>query len=413
MEKEQKEAGIIESIKSSFPNLQRQDDRGNPIIYLDNAATTHKPQVVLDSLLDHYAQHNANIHRGIHTLAVEATSHYEESRKKIQHFINAREAREVIFTRGTTESINLVANTFGRQHLNPGEEILISMLEHHSNLIPWQQLAAQKEARLKVIPITAFGELDLSALDKLLNGKVKLLSLIHISNSLGTINPVKEIIRMAHDRGIPVLIDAAQSIGTYSLDVQELDCDFLAFSGHKMYGPTGIGVLYGKSEHLEAMPPWQYGGEMIKSVQIEKSIFADVPHKFEAGTPPIAEAVALGTAVDFILDFGLDKIQEQNQQLLNYATEALGEVPGLSIIGQAEHKSAIISFMLDDIHPHDLATILNQSGVAIRAGHHCTQPLMTSLGLPGTARASLAFYNSRNDIDQLVKGLHLAKKIFK
>ena len=413
MKKDQHEIQqIIADARSQFPNLKRQDHRDHPIIYLDNAATTHKPQVVIDSLVHHFTEQNANIHRGIHTLAIEATTDYEESRKKVQQFINAREETEIIFTSGTTAGINLVAQTFGQQNIQAGDEILISILEHHSNLIPWQQLAARKGATLKVLPITSCGELDIPSVENMLTSRVKILALTHASNSLGTINPIKEIIRQARHKGITVLIDAAQSISSYPIDVQALDCDFLVFSGHKMYGPTGIGILYGKAKHLKAMPPWQYGGEMIKSVEIEKRIFADAPHKFEAGTPPIAEAIALGVAIDFIQHIGLENIREQNRKLLAYATETLQEIPGLNIIGKARQKSAIVSFMLDDIHPHDLATILNQAGVAVRAGHHCTQPLMASLGLPGTVRASMAFYNTNEDIDKLKQGLLLAKQIF-
>lgn len=404
--------GIIDNARAQFPNLKRQDHRDNQIIYLDNAATTHKPQIVIDTLVHHYQEQNANIHRGIHTLAIEATSNYEDSRKKIQEFINAKEDKEIIFTSGTTAGINLVAQTFGQQQIGPGDEILISVMEHHSNLIPWQQLAKRNGAQLKVIPITACGELDMPSLEKMLTPGVKLLALTHISNTLGTINPIQEIIQKAHKQGAKVLIDAAQSVSSYPIDVQALDCDFLVFSGHKMYGPTGIGVLYGKAELLKQMPPWQFGGEMIKSVTIEKTLFANLPHKFEAGTPPIAEAIALGAAVDFIESVGLDNIREQNRQLLEYTVKALEEVPGLIFIGKARNKTAIVSFVLDDIHPHDLATILNQTGVAIRAGHHCTQPLMESLGLPGTVRASMAFYNTSEDIDHLKQGLLLAKKIF-
>ncbi|PHN05091.1 cysteine desulfurase [Flavilitoribacter nigricans] len=412
MKNDNSEIQSIVDARSQFPNLNRQDHRDNRIIYLDNAATTHKPQLVIDSLVNHFSNQNANIHRGIHTLAIEATSHYEESRRKVQQFINAREESEVIFTSGTTAGVNLVAQTFAQQQIRPGDEILISILEHHSNLLPWQQLAAQKGAKLKVIPITACGELDMPSLERMLTSRVKILALTHISNSLGTINPIRDIIKMARSQGTYVLIDAAQSVGSYPIDVQDLDCDFLVFSGHKMYGPTGIGVLYGKAELLQAMPPWQFGGEMIRSVQIEKTVFAAPPHKFEAGTPPIAQAIALGAAIDFIGQVGLEHIQAQNQALLAYGTELLAEIPGLQLVGKARHKSAIISFMLEDIHPHDLATILNQAGVAVRAGHHCTQPLMESLGLPGTVRASMAFYNTYEDIDQLKQGLLLAKKIF-
>lgn len=403
---------VIEQARAQFPNLKRKDHRDNLIVYLDNAATTHKPQVVIDALVEHFQEHNANIHRGIHTLAIEATSNYEESRRKVQQFINAREESEVIFTSGTTAGINLVAGTFGRQNIKAGDEILISLLEHHSNLIPWQQLADQKGAQLQVVPITACGELDMPSLEKMLTPRVKILALTHISNTLGTINPIKEIIRKAHDQGTTVLIDAAQSVSTYPIDVQALDCDFLVFSGHKMYGPTGIGVLYGKVQHLREMPPWQFGGEMIKSVEIEKTIFANPPHKFEAGTPPIGQAIALGAAIDFINKVGLENIQKQNRLLLEYGMEVLKDVEGLNIVGKARNQSAIISFTMDGIHPHDLATILNQTGIAVRAGHHCTQPLMISLGLPGTVRASMAFYNTTADIDKLKQGLLLAKKIF-
>jgi cysteine desulfurase / selenocysteine lyase len=401
----------VRRIRKDFPILA-QEVNGHPLVYLDNAASTQKPQAVIDTLVRYYTECNANIHRGVHTLSERATFEYEAARVKVQQFIHAAEAREVIFTRGTTEAINLVAQTFGRQRLGAGDEVLITHMEHHSNIVPWQILCEQTGATLKVAPITDAGELILEEFEKLLSPRTKFVSVVHVSNTLGTINPVHEIVDMAHSRKVPVLLDGAQAVPHLHVDVQGLDCDFYAFSGHKLYGPTGIGVLYGKADLLEAMPPYQGGGDMISSVTFAKTTYNHIPYKFEAGTPNIAGTVGLGTAIDYVNSIGLDNIAKHEQQLLNYTTNALREVPGVRIIGNAREKTGATSFVVEGVHPHDIGTILDKEGVALRTGHHCTQPLMDRYGVPATARAALALYNTKEEIDVLVRGLHKVKEMF-
>ncbi len=400
------------SIRSDFPILNRKVN-GKPLVYLDNAATTQKPMCVVDSLRRYYLEDNSNIHRGVHYLSQKATEGYENSRKNLCGFINAQQTQEIIFVRGTTEGINLVANSFVKKRINAGEEILITGMEHHSNIVPWQIVCQETGAILRVAPINDKGEIILEEYEKMLSPKVKFVSLVHISNSLGTVNPVKQMIEMAHAHDIPVLIDGAQTVSHMKLDVQDLNCDFYVFSGHKMFGPTGIGVLYGKSEYLENMSPYQGGGDMIKSVTFEKTIYNDLPYKFEAGTPNIAGATALGAASDYINKIGIDNIYAYEQDLLAYATQALLSVDGLRMIGAAKNKSAVISFMLEDVHPHDIGTIIDSEGVAIRTGHHCTQPVMQRFGIPATARASFAMYNTKDEVDALIRSIEKAKKIFR
>lgn len=383
------------------------------LAYLDNAATTQKPRMVIEAERHFYEYQNANPHRGIYPLAEAATAIYEGTREKVRAFLNARHSREIVFTRSATESINLVANSYAQEQLEAGDALVVSALEHHSNLIPWQQVCLQQKARLLVIPISRDGVLDLSVLPAFFRDyRVRLLAIAQASNSLGTINPVQEIIAQSHRAGVPVLVDAAQSAGNFLLDVQALGADFLAFSAHKMFGPTGVGVLYGKAELLDAMPPWQFGGEMIRDVTFERTVFADSPQKFEAGTPNIAGVAAFGAAIDFLA--GLDRAQWQNhtQCLLDYATDALMRIPGLEIIGRAPEKIAVLSFTLDGVHPHDIASILGDQDICIRAGHHCTQPLMDVLELPGgTARASFAFYNTEEEVDRLVEGVKAVSRL--
>lgn len=395
----------IDHIKQSFPILKQPLPNGKSLVYLDNAATTQKPEMVLAALSAFYKKHNANVHRGVHYLATQATAAYEQARATAQGFLNAASREEVIFTSGTTEGINLVASSLAQSMLKPDDEVLITAMEHHSNLIPWQQACLQTGAKLKVIPIHKSGELQLDALDQLLTPRTCLLAVTHISNTLGTINPIKLLIEKAHKVGAMVLIDAAQSAAYYPLDVQALDCDFLVFSGHKVFGPTGIGVLYGKKVLLEALPPYQFGGEMIRSVSFEKTTFAALPHRLEAGTPNIAGAVGLAAALRFIEQLDREAIQAYLKELLEYGTEQLRQIEDLTIIGNAAQKSAIISFTLETAHPHDIATILNEYGVAIRAGHHCTEPLMDFYEVPATARASFSIYNTKKDVDQLVEGI--------
>lgn len=402
-----------EKIRLDFPVLHQVNHNGYPLIYLDNAATTQKPRLVVQCMEDFYYRDNANVHRGVHSLAARATEAYENSRKKVRAFLNAARAEEIIFVRGATEGINLVAQCFAGPRLKEGDEVLISAMEHHSNLVPWQQLCLQKKARLRVIPMNERGELQLENLGELLNERTCMAALVHISNALGTINPIEEVINQARRKNIPILIDAAQSAASYPIDVAALDCDFLVFSGHKVFGPTGIGVLYGKQEHLESMAPYQFGGEMIESVSFEKTTFTGLPHKFEAGTPHIAGAIGLGAAIDYIEQTGKQEMAAYLRELPAYAAEKLSAINGLRIIGQASEKSAIVSFFLDDIHPHDIATILNEEGIAIRAGHHCTQPIMDFFGIPGTARASFSIYNTKEEIDQLAATLQTVKRIFR
>ncbi len=390
-----------QQIRQSFPVFQHFPD----LVYLDSASTTQKPQVVIEAERDYYEQHNANVHRGIYRLAAEATALYEGSRECCARFIHAPQAKQVIFTSGSTDGINLVAQCFALPRLEPGDQVLISAMEHHSNLIPWQQVCLAKKAELKVIPFNIKGELDLQALKDLLNPKVKILALTHISNTLGTINPIAEIIALAHAQGVPVLVDAAQSISSHTIDVQALDVDFLVFSGHKIFGPTGTGVLYGKEKWLKEMPPYRFGGEMIRDVTFEKTTFAPIPHKFEAGTPNIAGVATLTTALDFVESLGQKNIAEHLQTLLAAGMEKLSNIPGIHFYGEAAQKSGIISFTIDGIHPHDLATILGQQDICIRAGHHCTQPIMDFYDIPGTVRASFSVYNTLEDLDKLKQGL--------
>jgi cysteine desulfurase / selenocysteine lyase len=400
----------VERIREDFPIL-RQRVNGKPLIYLDNAATAQKPQVVIDAVSQFYSFQNANIHRGVHRLSEQATAAYDAVREKTARFLNARSSSEVIFTRGTTDSINLVAQSYGRSFLRAGDEILITGMEHHSNIVPWQLVAEQTGAVLRAVPITDSGELDLAAFGRLLGERTRLVSIVHLSNALGTINPVKEMIAAAHDRGVPVMVDGAQSAPHLGVDVQDLDCDFFAFSGHKVYGPTGVGVLYGKASLLERMPPHQGGGDMIATVTVERSTWAPVPAKFEAGTPMIAEVIGLGAALDYVSGVGQQQIAEWEHQLLSMATERLRDIPGLRFIGTAREKASVLGFVLEGIHPHDVGTILDDEGIAIRAGHHCAQPVMQHFGIPGTARISFAFYNTMSEIDSVAAALGRVRKM--
>jgi cysteine desulfurase/selenocysteine lyase len=401
----------VEAVRQDFPIL-RQRVHAKPLVYLDNAATTQKPQTVIDRLTRYYNEENANIHRGVHALSSRATDAYEAARETIRRFVNASASKEIVFVRGTTEAINLVAQTYGRTHVGAGDEVVISEMEHHSNIVPWQMLCQEKGARLRVIPMTDAGELRLDEYERLLGPRTRIVAVTHVSNALGTINPIAEMVRMAHDRGIPVLVDGAQAVAHMNVDVQALGCDFYAFSGHKLLGPTGIGVLYGRASLLDAMPPYQGGGDMISSVTFERTRYNEVPHKFEAGTPHIAGVLGLETAIEYVTSIGLDAIGVHEHELLMYGTEALSQVPGIHLTGTAREKAGILSFVLDGIHPHDIGTILDRDGVAIRAGHHCCQPLMTRLGVAATARASLALYNTREEIDALVQALQTARRVF-
>jgi len=400
----------IYAIRQQFPILKR-EVKGKPLVYFDNAATSQKPQVVIDALVNYYTFYNANVHRGIHTLAEEATQAMEKSRDAAQEYINAGSREQIIFTRGTTEGINLVAYTWGRQNIAAGDEIIISSLEHHSNIVPWQILCEEKNASLKVIPITGKGELLIDEYKKLLTPKTKLVAVNQASNSLGTINPVKEIIEAAHQAGAVVLIDGAQSAVHLDIDVQEMDCDFFVFSSHKMYGPTGVGVLYGKAELLETMPPFQGGGEMIKEVTFEKTTYNDLPYKYEAGTPNIADVVAFKAAVDFLKQLGKENVRSHEAELLKYATKKLQGIAGVKIIGEAKDKLSVLSFIVEGLHPQDIGILLDNRGIAVRTGHHCTQPLMNCFGISGTVRASFAVYNTKEEIDELVVGLQKAIKM--
>ncbi len=401
-----------QAVRAQFPNLQV-EVHGKPLIYFDNAATAQRPQAVIDAVNHYYTRINANVHRGVHQLSVQATEAMEEAREALRRFINARSTRETVFVRGTTEAINLVANSFVRPRLKPGDEIVISHMEHHANIVPWQLLCEQTGAVLRVAPVLADGSLDMEALAALLDsGRVQFCAVVHVSNSLGTINPVAEIIDMAHARDIPVLLDGAQAVPHEKVDVQTLDCDFYCFSGHKMYGPTGIGVLYGKEAHLEAMPPWQGGGEMIATVSFEKTTYAELPMKFEAGTPHIAGAIGMKAAVAFMESIGVEHMARREAELLDYANRTVASLPGFRTIGSAPHKAAVLSFVLEDIHPHDVGTILDHFGIAIRTGHHCTMPILKHFGVPGTARASFACYNTEAEIDRLAEGLERAREMF-
>jgi cysteine desulfurase/selenocysteine lyase len=401
----------VRRIREDFPIL-KQKVHGRPLVYLDNAATSQKPQVVLDALVRFYVQDCANIHRGVYLLSERATAAYEEARVKLQKFLNAAESREIIFVRGATEGINLVAQTCGRQRVSAGDEILITALEHHSNIVPWQMLCEEKGARLRVAPINDRGELLLEEFEKLLNERTRLVAVAHVSNALGTLNPVKTLAALAHARQIPVLIDGAQAAPHMKIDVRALDCDFYAISGHKMFGPTGIGALYGKANLLESMPPYQGGGDMILSVTFEKTTYNHLPNKFEAGTPNIAAAIGWGAALDYLMRVGMENIASYEQALLAYATEAVGQIPGVRLIGTAREKAGVLSFVLEGIHPHDVGTILDQEGIAVRTGHHCAQPVMQRFGVPATVRASLAFYNTKQEINALAAGLEHVKRMF-
>ena len=402
----------IEAIRNDFPILKREVN-GKPLVYFDNGATSQKPQIVIDTISYYYSFENSNIHRGIHTLSQEATNSYESAREKIKTFVNAKHSHEIIFTSGTTSSINIVASSFGKKYLKKGDEIIISTMEHHSNIVPWQMICEEAAAVLKVIPINDKGEIIIEEFNKLLTSKTKLVAVSHVSNTLGTINPIKEIITKAHSFNIPVLIDGAQAVPHTKVDVQELDCEFYAFSGHKMFGPTGVGILYGKESWLNDLPPYQGGGDMIKTVTFEKTTYNELPHKFEAGTPNIVGGIGLGIAVDYINSIGIDKIEAYEHELLVYATEQINQIEGVRIIGEAKNKASVLSFVVDGTHPTDIGLILDKLGIAIRTGHHCTEPLMNRLNVPGTARASFAFYNTFEEIDIFIAALKRAVKMLK
>ena len=401
----------VSAIRKDFPILASQV-HGKPLIYLDNAATSQKPECVIDALTRFYQRDNANIHRGVHQLSERSTQSYEAARGKVQRFLNAANTREIVFVSGATEGINLVAQTFGRKNVGAGDEVVISAMEHHSNIVPWQMLCEEKGAVLRVVPINDQGEMEFEQFEKLLNHRTRLVAVSHVSNALGTINPVREIVKTAHGRNIPVLIDGAQAVPHMRVDVRSLDCDFYVFSGHKVFGPTGIGVLYGRERLLEDMPPWKGGGDMIRSVTFAKTTYNDLPYKFEAGTPNIAGVIGLGTAIEYLDEIGMDAAAAHEQDLLQYGTRALESLSGLRLIGTAREKAGVLSFVIDGVHPHDAATILDLEGVAVRAGHHCAQPVMDRFGVTATTRASLAFYNTREDIDALVAGIQKVKEVF-
>ncbi len=402
----------VERLRQDFPIL-RERVHGKPLVYLDSAATSQKPQAVIDAMSRFFLQDNANVHRGVHYLSERATDAYEGARSRVQEFLNAKSVHEIVFVRGTTEAINLVAQTYGKTHVGPGDEVLITAMEHHSNIVPWQMLCEEKRARLCVAPITDAGEIMLGELEKRIGPRTKLLAVTHVSNVLGTVNPIQQIVELAHARGARVLVDGAQAAPHLEVDLQALGCDFYAFSGHKMYGPTGIGVLYGRSELLEEMPPYQGGGDMIRSVSFEKTVYNKPPHKFEAGTPNIAGAVGLAAAIHYLGRPEHAALFAHEHDVLEYAIRALSEVPGLRLIGTASGKTSVVSFVLEEVHPHDIGTILDREGIAIRTGHHCAQPLMNRLGVAATARASLACYSTRQDIDALVAGLGKVREVFR
>ncbi|MGB9029403.1 MAG: cysteine desulfurase [Acidobacteriaceae bacterium] len=401
----------VEKIRKDFPILHTKV-HGHPLVYLDNAATSQKPRSVIDALVRYYEGENANIHRGVHYLSQIATEEFEKARETVRAFVNAAQTSEIIFTRGTTEAINLVAQTYGRAHVAAGDEVLISAMEHHSNIVPWQILCEEKGAKLRVAPINDAGELLLKEFEKLLGPRTKVVAVAHVSNALGTINPLKKMVAAAHARGIPVVVDGAQAVPHLAVDVQDLDADFYAFSGHKMYGPTGIGVLYGKYALLDAMPPYQGGGDMISSVTFEKTTYNKLPHKFEAGTPDMAGVVGLKAAIEYMNGVGIAKIAAHEHELLEYATEVVGSLPGVRLIGTAREKASVLSFVLDEVHPHDIGTILDQQGIAVRTGHHCAQPVMERFQIPATVRASFAVYNTKAEIDALVRGIRKVREVF-
>ncbi len=410
---ERRTAYDVERIRRDFSILHQPVRGGKKLVYLDNAATTQKPQAVIDRLLRYYTEENSNVHRGVHYLSEIATAAYESARTTVKRFINARDEKEIVFTRGTTESINLVTNSWGRRNVRAGDEVLITAIEHHSNIVPWQLLCEETGARLRVVPVNDDGELILDEFAKLLTSRTRIVAFGHASNALGTINPVKKMIAMAHANGSVVLVDGAQGVPHLKIDVQDLDCEFYAFSGHKVYGPTGIGVLYGKQALLDAMPPYQGGGDMILSVSFEKTTYNALPYKFEAGTPNIAGVVGLASALDYVSSIGLQNITAHEQDLLHYATARLKEIKGLRIIGNASDKASVISFTLEGVHPHDIGTILDQEGIAVRTGHHCAQPLMMRFNVPATGRASFGLYNTREEADALIAGLHKVVEVFR
>jgi cysteine desulfurase/selenocysteine lyase len=401
----------VERVRGDFPVLH-QTVHGKPLVYLDNAATSQKPKAVIESLARYYSEFNANIHRGIHRLSEEATRAYEHTRSRVRGFVNAAEDREIVFVRGTTEAINLVAHGFGRAFVKPGDEIVITAMEHHSNIVPWQILGDETGARLRVVPIDDDGELLLDQLEPMLTGKTRLIALTHVSNALGTVNPISRVVQIARRRGIPVLIDGAQAVPHMPVDVQALGCDFYAFSGHKMFGPTGVGILYARSPWLERMPPYQGGGSMISLVTLEKTHYAEPPYKFEAGTPDIGGGIALGAAIDYLTSIDLDAAARHEQDVLAYGSELLASITGLRLIGRPRERAGVLSFVMDGVHPHDIGTVLDREGVAIRAGHHCAMPVMQRYGVPATARASIAFYNTKEDMDALARGLLKVREVF-
>ena len=400
-----------EKVRADFPVLQQQVN-GKPLVYLDNGATSQKPQAVIDELVRYYTTENANVHRGVHTLSQYATEDYEGARAKVKRLLNAADDHEIVFTRGTTDSINTVAQSYARHNLSAGDEVIVSNMEHHSNIVPWQMLREEKGVVLKVVPIDESGELLMDEYEAMLSPRTKLVSITHVSNALGTILPVEQIISMAHAQGVPVMLDGAQAVPHMAVDVQQLDCDFYVFSGHKIFGPTGIGILYGKAELLERMPPVQGGGDMIKSVTFERTIYNDLPYKFEAGTPNIAGAIGLGAAIDYVQSVGFDSFATHEEELLDYGTKALEQIGGLRIVGTSPRKAGILSFVMEDIHPHDIGTILDAEGVAVRTGHHCAQPVMQRFQIPATVRASMAMYNTKEDIDALVRAIDRVIEVF-
>ena len=400
----------VQKVRQDFPILHQQV-HGKPLVYLDNAATTQKPLAVIEAIERYYSHDNSNIHRGVHELSERATNAYENARIGVQRFINAVDAREIIFLRGATEAINLVAQTYGRKNVGVGDEVLITAMEHHSDIVPWQMLCEEKGAKLRVAPINERGELLLDQFEKLLTSKTKIVAVGHLSNALGTINPIKKIVKMAHAQNVPVLVDGAQAAPRMKVDVQDLDCDFYAVSGHKMYAPTGIGFLYGKARLLEAMPPWQGGGDMIASVTFDKTVYNRLPYKFEAGTPNIAGTIALGAAVEYLNSLGIERIEEHEADLLAYATQQVQKIPGVTIVGTAREKAGVLSFVMEDIHPHDIGTILDSEGIAVRTGHHCAQPVMQRYNIPATARASFGLYNTREEIDALAQGIRKVREV--
>ena len=401
----------VERIRADFPILKLKVEN-KPLVYLDNAASSQMPQQVIDRIVRYQTTQHANIHRAVHYLSETATHEYEVARRTLQKFINAKEDREIIFTSGTTEAINLVMHGYGRKFIKAGDEIILTTLEHHSNIVPWQMLCEETGAKIRVVPINDSGELIIEEYEALFNERTKFVGVVHISNALGTINPVKQMIAFAHARGVPVLVDGAQAVPHLKVDVQDLDCDFYAYSGHKLCGPTGIGMLYGKAKHLENMQPYKGGGDMILSVTFEKTTYNTIPFKFEAGTPPIMAAIALGEAIDYLLSIGMDKIAAHEHSLLEYATAQINDMPGVRIIGTAKNKASVISFAIDGVHPHDIGSILNQEGVAVRTGHHCAQPVMQRFRVPATSRASFAFYNTMAEVDALIAGIRTVQKVF-